>query len=455
MRRRRTIFAPAHAKPLSTAALIAAAAAYAAVELGIGLAVGFFLWGRAEPLLFLAFRPFLLLLGASLAAQYALRDRLLLYAAALLLAATCETLLLLGLGASDPWPQTVRGLAGGAALLLVFDAAFQLGRRLLGRWARPILTAALALLLLTPIGLRGYDVIALGDTEQKAAAVRPELMLMTALPIIWGEKGAFDPSSRPAAAYTALQREFSVRPLDVLDQTSLGSGRLLLLAQPRALAPEELVALDEWVRGGGRALILADPALVWPSELPLGDPRRPPAMHLLAPILSHWGIEIAPPAKRALVMEDRPRRLAMAAPGTIAGTNPTCRIERSRRLARCRIGRGQVILLADADLLQDSLWAAPGDAGGQRHQRRADNPLVVADLLDELAGTRRARVDGDAEWVAENSDASKAVLVAALPILLALVLAGFLRLRGGAQSPHAYPQDRHQRTTEEQEQEQT
>jgi hypothetical protein len=446
-RSRRTIFAQASAKPLPIAGLIAAAAAYTAVELGITLAGGFFLWGRAEALLFLAFRPFLLLLAASLAARYRARDRILLYAGGLLLAAACETLLLLGLAASDPWPQMLRGLAGGAALLLVFDLVFQLGRRLLGGWAGPVLTLALALLLLTPFGLRGYDLIVLGDIEPKAAAARPDLMLMTALPIIWGEGGAFDPASRPAKAYTALQREFTVRPLDVLDRANL-SGRLLLLAQPRALAPEELVALDDWVRAGGRALILADPALVWPSELALGDARRPPPIQLLGPILTHWGVRIDPPEKRALAVEHRgTRRLVMAAPGAITAPNAPCRMEPSRHLARCRIGDGQVILLADADLLQDSLWAAPGDSGAKRHQRRADNPLVVAALLDELGGVSRTRTDGDAQWVPADPPRSKALLLAALPILLALLLAGSLRLRVRRSSPQAYAQEQDEEQT--------
>ncbi|HEV2078819.1 MAG TPA: DUF4350 domain-containing protein [Allosphingosinicella sp.] len=430
MLRRRIIFAPARDKPFPLAALIAAAALYAAVELAAALAAGFFLWGRAEALLFLALRPWLLLIAPFLVARYPAADRLLFYAAALFLAAASETLLLLGLGASDPWPQMLRGLAGGAALLLLFEIVFQLGRRVLGRWGRAILALALAFLFLTPFGLRGYDLIVLGSTERKAAEVRPDLMLMTALPIIWGEKGAFDPASRPAEAYTALQREFRVRPLDVLDKASLGSGRLLLLAQPRALAPEELVELDDWVRRGGRALIMTDPALVWPTELALGDSRRPPPIGLLDPILTHWGIRVDPPADRALAVEERAsRRLAMAAPGTVTTTNPNCRVEPDRHLARCRIGKGEVILLADADLLHDSLWAAPGDAGAQRHQRRADNPLVVADLLDELAGIGRARADGDVQWISHNAPRGRALLLAALPLLAAFGFAGAIRLR--------------------------
>ena len=140
-----------------------------------------------------------------------------------------------------------------------------------------------------------------------AESANPDLMLMTALPLIWGEGGAFDPASRPQLSYKQLQREFRVRPLDVLDEAGLASGRLLLLAQPRVLAPVELVALDAWVRGGGRALILTDPLLLWPSALPIGDVRRPPAIGLLGPLLAHWGLALDPPA------EARPRPIAQLA----------------------------------------------------------------------------------------------------------------------------------------------
>ena len=259
-------------------------------------------------------------------------------------------------------------------------------------------------------------------------------MLMTALPLIWGEGGAFDPASRPQLSYKNLQREFRVRPLDVLDEAGLASGRLLLLAQPRALAPVELVALDAWVRGGGRALILTDPVLVWPSALPIGDIRRPPAIGLLGPLLAHWGLALDPPAEArpqpgSIETTNGKRRIMLGAPGEFRKQGGTCRIARAY-LASCAIGRGQAILLADADLLRDETWLRPGASEGARIV--SDNPLLVADYLDALAGLSRARPGlgprrGDAFRVAA------AILLAGL----ALGVWAWRRRRG---KPQAYPQ---------------
>jgi hypothetical protein len=230
---------------------------------------------------------------------------------------------------------------------------------------------------------------------QRGPPARPELLVMTALPIVWGEKGAFDPGSRPAALYRALQQEFAVRPLDTLGEADLARSRLLLLAQPRWLSPAELAALDLWVRRGGAALILTDPNLEWPSDLPLGDVRRPPPVGLLGPLLGHWGLRLeegkADPKERF----DKGRRLAMDRPGRFTATGKACRVVRSYQ-AECRIGKGRAILLADADLMRDSLWLEPQRDGGAGQKRVADNPLVVAELLDALAGIERARPGDEA-----------------------------------------------------------
>jgi hypothetical protein len=255
-------------------------------------------------------------------------------------------------------------------------------------------------------------------------------MLLTALPLIWGEAGPLDLGSQPAASYEALEEEFRIRPLDVLDSKSLGSGRLLLLAQPRALAPSELVALDDWVRRGGRALILTDPTLLWPSELPLGDIRRPPAIGLLDPLLTHWGLRMEAPNAPAAVVEDvRSRRLAMFAPGRFTSNSPSCTVGPGGHIARCRLERGSAILLADADMMHDRLWVGPGEGGTRRYARTSDNPLLVADWLDELAGRHRERAQGSVNWIDKEARPVLALLFALIPIFAASAVIATLRLR--------------------------
>lgn len=207
-------------------------------------------------------------------------------------------------------------------------------------------------------------------------------MLMTGLPLIWGEKGPFDSGSRPAAAYSALQSEFDFRPVDLLDEATLGRGRLLFLAQPKRLAPAELAALDSWIREGGRTLILTDPMLTWPSELPPGDIRRPPPVGLLAPLLDHWRVRLEAPAEPGVVkaLSDG-RRIRLDSPGRFRSSSPDCVVAPEGWRAVCRLGHGTAILIADADLMRDSLWAP----------RKADNPAVVGEWLDELARVSRPR----------------------------------------------------------------
>jgi len=421
--------APSEPGGLLSPRLIAAAAAYAAAELLLGLTIGgFFALGRAEALVFLALRPWLLVAAAALVAQRDLRSRVPFYALALSLAATAETLLLVGLGAGNPWPEAAKALIGGAMLALAADLIVQIARRWLGNIGRPLAVAVLAGLLLLPGALQPYEALVLG-AERPSAADRPELMLMTALPIIWGEGGAFDPDSRPAESYRMLEREFRVRPLDILSKETL-TGRLLLLAQPRALAPEELVALDTWVRRGGRVLILTDPALDWPSALPLGDIRRPPPVGLLGPLLAHWGVRLEPrdrdvPAITHAAVPGREMRLVMTAPGQLVA--PDCRPFPDGFLRECDIGKGKAMLIADADLLRDDLWAP---FGAERHLRMADNPLVVAAWLDRLAGVERERRGGDVEWLRDDADRPTALMLAAIPLLLAAAAAAtLLRLR--------------------------
>ena len=179
------------------------------------------------------------------------------------------------------------------------------------------------------------------------AAQRPVLLLLTSLPLVFGEDFSVEDAGSPAL--TALQSRFRVVPISVASSAELAKGRLLLMAQPFAQPPEDLVALDEWVRDGGRVLLLADPLLEWPSKRPLGDRLRPPLMFTDTGLLRHWGLRLdAPdqPGMKPSTLGNRP--IVTVSPGSLHGG---CRISADGIVAGCRIGRGRATIVADADLL--------------------------------------------------------------------------------------------------------
>ena len=121
------------------------------------------------------------------------------------------------------------------------------------------------------------------------------------------------------------------------------------MAQPRAQAPDNLVALDHWVRTGGRLVLLADPLLEWPSKLPLGSPARPPPMFVDTGLLAHWGLRLEPPDERGpAIRKLAGSRIVTVSPGALFGK---CLISSDRLVARCHIGNGEAIVVADADFL--------------------------------------------------------------------------------------------------------
>lgn len=206
-----------------------------------------------------------------------------------------------------------------------------------------------------------------------ARTAKPTLMLLTTLPLIFGEKFGLKGGGSPALSALAMQ--YKVTPIGVADAHSLARGDLLLMAHPLAQPAEALVDLDQWLRRGGRLLLLADPILDWPSELPLGDPLRPPPAFADTGLLAHWGLRLDAPDERG------PRQLELggqpivtASPGSLAGQ--TCRISSDRLVAHCRIGKGAATVVADADFLDVEDLDGP-----------IDNNLNA--LLAELAALER------------------------------------------------------------------
>lgn len=216
----------------------------------------------------------------------------------------------------------------------------------------------------------------------KPIAERPKLAIFTALPLFWDESGQVGKGPRDAPIVSVLRSRFAVEPLDDPRHLARSGARKLLVAQPRALAPEQLVAIDNWVRGGGTALILADPLLRWPSDLPLGDRRRAPSASLLQPLLAHWGFErgaLASGEMRHFLPDGRLLTLSGAAMGDGVPL-------------RRRIGRGEVLLLRDADLIDDRLWLADPD-------RPLDPRAWVADTPAVLSGWLGAPIPDERRWM--------------------------------------------------------
>ena len=210
------------------------------------------------------------------------------------------------------------------------------------------------------------------ETTLKTAAEKPTLMILTTLPLLFPEE--FTLQGPGSKALTALETRYRVVPIGTTDAASLKQGRLLLLAHPMAQTAEALVDLDRWVRDGGRVLLLADPKLDWPSERPLGDKLRPPPAFADTGLLKHWGLMLEPPAESGPQLRTiAGTEILSASSGRLAGT---CDIERGGFVARCRVGKGRAVVVADADFLNVEDLDGPTDSN-------------LGALLTELAGLER------------------------------------------------------------------
>jgi hypothetical protein len=179
---------------------------------------------------------------------------------------------------------------------------------------------------------------------------------MGTIPLYWGEEAAFGDALSGNATHhwarTQLETRYALHPLDTLSADSLTGLDFLLLAQPRALSGPENVALDAWVRGGGRVLLFADPLLTGESRFAIGDRRRPQGAILLSPILGHWGLRLEFDDSRAegFALAGGKVQIPVNLPGRFVSEDG-CKVDSEGLLARCAIGKGRVVAVADAALL--------------------------------------------------------------------------------------------------------
>ena len=225
----------------------------------------------------------------------------------------------------------------------------------------------IAMLLIAAVGL---VIAGFAASRPDTRGPKPVLAMMTTLPLQWSEGGIeadLAADAEPHPAFVRLSRQYEIQLIDDLIAWTPKPRQLLLLAQPRAFSPQELVRLDAWVRQGGRVLILADPALQWGSLYPLGDRRRPLFTSMLSPLFTHWGIELVLPMsdeKPVAVRNIGNFQIRTPTPGEWlpkdSKANAPCVIAAQNLLADCQIGQGRALLVADADLLDTAHWEGRG-----------------------------------------------------------------------------------------------
>jgi hypothetical protein len=188
---------------------------------------------------------------------------------------------------------------------------------------------------------------AVGWAPARRETARPVLLLLTSLPIVFGEELSLQSSGSPTLA--KLDEKFRVIPIATASERELQQGKLLLMAQPLAQPAEDLVALDDWVRRGGRLVLLADPLLERPDSRDLSDSTRPPPMFMDTGLLAHWGLRLDAPDQRgpgeAIIGE---RTVSTLSSGRLHGS---CAISSDKVVARCTIGSGVAVVIADADFI--------------------------------------------------------------------------------------------------------
>lgn len=180
---------------------------------------------------------------------------------------------------------------------------------------------------------------------------KPDLALLTSLPIVFGE--SFGLEAPPSPLLKALEEDFTVRPVDGPEQ--LRPGGLLLAIQPQALTAERLVALDRWVRRGGRLVLLADPQLSWESSRPLGDRFRPPFAFPDTGLLANWGLSLErlpeePEGSDGAAVPAGGLAAHAESPGRLVRRSGSCQVQEGGLVALCRLGKGFALVAADADI---------------------------------------------------------------------------------------------------------
>lgn len=207
--------------------------------------------------------------------------------------------------------------------------------------------------------------------------------VFSSIPLTFANSADLTLEAKPPWPREAIAKFGEPRPLDSLAGDS-GNDPLkgitrLIIAQPRALSPQENVALDAWVRGGGKLLLLIDPMYTGHSDFALGDPRRPQSLAMLDALLTHWGLKLSfdeANAPERLLAKVMGLPVPMELPGSFSLINSKdCRTWDNGLAATCALGRGRVYAVADASVIDP-------EADDPIHRQALNGLLEAAFAID-------------------------------------------------------------------------
>ena len=123
---------------------------------------------------------------------------------------------------------------------------------------------------------------------------RPVIGVMSALPVagqmIPGRMMLQQQNERPWILYSELQRDFTVRNIDLTADKIPDDVKLLLVIHPKAISDTTQFAIDQFVLRGGKLVAFLDPDCVLDAQA-TGGPMPASSSSSLDKLLNAWGLE--------------------------------------------------------------------------------------------------------------------------------------------------------------------
>src|SRR5215472_9930323 len=123
---------------------------------------------------------------------------------------------------------------------------------------------------------------------------RPVIGVMSALPVAGqmmpGRMMLQQQNERPWVLYSELQRDFTVRNIDLTADKIPDDVKLLLIIHPKGISETTQFAIDQFVLRGGKLVAFLDPDCVLDPQ-PTGGPMPASSSSSLDKLLNAWGLD--------------------------------------------------------------------------------------------------------------------------------------------------------------------